>query len=92
MRHLSYVHVFMSNPENSYITDAAYDVDVRFIKNYFLDQTFQIPGTVQKNVCVGFHFYSAEKETDYFIGEVSQDNLDKFRLNNCFKLVGVTRL
>lgn len=89
MKNLSYTHVFMSNPENSYYTDLARDVNLITVSNYFIGQTMEMGSDTKLDKCVGLHFYSAKNDTDHFVGEVSKENLDKFRLNDCFNLVGV---
>ena len=87
MKNLSYAHVFMSNPKNSYYTDLARDVTLTTVSNYFIGQTMEIGSDTNLDICVGLHFYSAKNDTDHFVGKVSKENLDKFRLNACYALV-----
>lgn len=89
---LSYAHIFMSNPENSYCTDLATNVSLESVAKYFIGQTMEMGSDTNLDKCVGLHFYSAKNDTDHFIGEISKENLDKCRLNICFELVGVTKL
>ena len=87
MKNLSYAHVFMSNPENSYCTDLARDVSLTAVSNYFIGNIMEMGSDTNLDKCVGLHFYSAKNDTDHFVGKVSKENLDKFRLNVCFELV-----
>lgn len=88
MKILSYAHIFMSNPINSYYTELAHDVSLHAVSNYFIGQTMELGSDTNLDHCVGLHFYSAKNDTDHFVGEVSSDNLGKFRLNVCYELVG----
>lgn len=89
---LSYAHVFMSNPKNSCYTELAHGVSLHAVSKYFIGQTMEMGSDTNLDKCVGLHFYSAKNGTDHFVGEVSQENLDKFRLNTCFELVEVKPL
>lgn len=88
---LSYAHVFMSNPENSYYTELAHDISFESVSEYFIGQVMEMGSETNLDECVGLHFWSAKNDTDHFVGEVSKQNLDKFRLNICFELVGVRK-
>ena len=92
MKNLSYAHIFMNNPENSYCTDLNPNIDLHTVSNYFIGQIMEIGSDTNLDHCVGLHFYSAKNDTDHFVGEVSKENLDKFRLNTCYELVGQREL
>lgn len=89
---LSYAHVFMSNPENSYYTELSHDISLESVSKYFIGQVMEMGSETNLDKCVGIHFWSAKNDTDHFVGEVSKENLDKFRLNICCELVGVKPL
>lgn len=89
---LSYAHIFMSNPENTYCTELVTNITLRSVANYFIGQTMEMGSDTNLDECAGLHFYSAKNGTDHFVGEISKENLDKCRLNVSFELVGVSKL